>query len=668
MKTIPMTALAVAALALAACDGSNEHDAGPATPDAARAIDGGVVDAAIDPMPDGGTPSGDAAMGDTDAGADAGPPDRTLCERALAALDDERPLLAAPSATPADAPLRTLYVVPATGPEWPDVRSMQTHFKGFGFAGDWVYDSSFAATDLSAYSSIALLGSAWVEIDLGDAGIARVAAAIDEGKDVLWMGPGLPRELASRFGVRRVEEDMTTGTQTMRFVGTGGREVVTATFDEYFTPLALDGAEALATFEPSGRPAITAHRPSDRFGRAICVPFGLMHYWTEGLEPDAWARAELVFDALALLHSRGTVMIAPYPDGHASAFLVRFEDLNPGGTRYNTHDDEYVERFHRVIEQLGAMGIEANLGVVARYADPWLGEAFEWTSPSPGRERWRAAVEWALAEHGAELISHGFTHQYGTREEDYTGIDSEFSDDATGMWMYLPYDEQRMRIEAARDTLIAIFGMTPRVWETPHLDGNADTYRAAAEAGFAIINEGDGKLYPNRWGYGGLIGDLALNVPHTASYVPLDEGEALAYLDAAALSMLPRLVRIGAPFFLFYHGFVWGQENAMMRLAECADACALWTPTVSEYADWGVMRQATRVSARIESGAIHATITDHPSGATMRVRMPDGAEPIAARVDGAEATFETHRAGGVAWATVVLPSTTPTELEVRFAP
>lgn len=616
----------------------------------------------------------DDTKSDDDAGsvrdgdvADAGmPPDGPLCQRAVTARVDERPLVPAPSTAPPEGRVRTLYVVPATGFDYADVRSMQTHLKGFGFTGDWIFDTAFATTDLDAYTSIAILGSAWVEVALSDTDLGRLANAIVDGKDVLWMGPGIPSDLAPFFGVR-VETDVTSGSWTIRFTGTGGRTVETASFDEYLTRLRLDGAEAIATFEPGGIPAITAYRPNARYGRTICIPFGLMHYWAETLEPDAWARAELVYDAFALLHSHGTVMLAPFPNGHPSAFLVRFEDLNPGGTRYNTHDDEFLDRFHRVVEQLASMGIAPNLGVVARYADPAMGESFAWTDPSIGRARLRAAIQWAADEHGAEILSHGYTHQYGTRDDDYTGVDWEFSDDATGTWVYLPYEESRMRIELAREILAAVFGITPRVWETPHLDGNADTYRAAADAGFAIINEADSHLFPNRFGYDGLIADRALNVPHTASYIPLDENEALDYLDAAALSMMPRLIRIGAPFFLFYHGFVWGQENAMMRLAECAHESGLWTPTISELADWWVMREGARVTSRIEGESLRAQVTNHPAGATLRFRLPDGHRPIAALVGGREVPLVTHTSGGIAYAEVVLDSADPTEVEVRFA-
>ncbi len=639
-KTIIM--IAAAGLVLAACepeDCGTHTDGGTPPP-----IRDGSVDAYI-PI----EPSGDLC--------------KWTCE---AAAGDDRPLLAGPATDP-DGPVRMLAIVPATGFEHADVRSMQIHLKGFGFVGDWITDAALPDADLTAYSSIVLLGSAWVALDLGVDGVVRLAAAIDSGTDVLWMGPGLPPELGARFGVR-IREDATTSVAnapTIRFTGTGGRDVVFPTFDEYFTQLELDGAKALATFEPAGLPAVTVHRGEDDWGRAVLIPFGLMHYWSESLEPDSWARAELLYDALTMLSSRGAAIVSPFPDGHASAFLVRFEDINPGGTRYNTHDIAYVDRFRRVNAQLDEWGISANLGVVARYADPSMGEEFTWDAPGDGRTLLRTAIEDVVHQHGAEILSHGFTHQYGSGPEDYTGVDWEFSDDATGTWVFLPYEEQVMRIMRAREELIAQFGINPRVWETPHLDGNIDTYRAAAEGGYEIINEGDGHLYPNRWGYQGLINDAALNVPHTASYVPLDEGEAETYTAAAGYHMMPRLTRIRAPFFLFYHGFVPGQESSMISLAECSHECNFWTPTITEYADYWVQREAIRVVSSIEAGVMRATVTDHPSGATVVLRLPDGTRAGAVTVNGAQAPFTALQSGGIAYAQVVLAAG-PAEVAVTL--
>src|SRR5690606_556177 len=132
----------------------------------------------------------------------------------------------------------------------------------------------------------------------------------------------------------------------------------------------------------------------------------------------------------------------------------------------------------------------------------------------------------------------------------------------------------------------------------------------------------------------GFINDEILNVPHTTSYVPLDEGEAEIYTAAAGYHMMPRLTRIGAPFFLFYHGYVQGQEDSMMSLAECAHEADFWMPTITELADWWVQRQGVRVTASIEGGVMRASVGDHPAGATVVLRLPDGTRPGSVKVNG----------------------------------
>lgn len=663
-----------ACFALAACDSDDSADA-HVDDDGSTPMDGTMPDGGPVPEPDDGSIPDDGSVSDPDGGTVPAPDDGSvpvdptgeLCEWTLDAISgDERPLLSGPSSGP-DGPVRMLAVVPAGGFDYPDVRSMQIHFKGFGFVSDWIRDTDLPGADLHSYSAIALLGSAWVGLTLGADEVIRIAAAIDRGTDVLWMGPGLPQELGSRFGVKIRPDDTTDAANAhrIRFIGTGGRPVETPTFDEYFTELELDGAEALATFEPAGIPAVTTYRGENTWGRTVLIPFGLMHYWSESLDPDAWARAELVYDALTMLSSRGATIVSAFPDGHASAFLVRYEDINPGGTRFNQHGLDYVDRFHRVTAQLDDWGIPAHLGLVARYADPAMGEEFPWDAPGAGRELLRTAIESAIANHGAEIISHGYTHQYGTGDLDYTGVDWEFSDDATGVWVFLPWEEQLMRIIAAREELITQFGIAARIWETPHLDGNVDTYRAAAEAGFDIVNEGDGHLYPNRWGYQGFINDAILNVPHTTSYVPLDEDEAEEYTAAAGYYMMPRLTRMGAPFFLFYHGYVQGQEDALMALAGCAHEADFWTPTISEYADWWVERERTKARTSVEEGVMRVHVEDQPRGTTLVLRLPDGTRAGAVRVNGGEAQHARWQSAGIAFVRVVLP-TGPADVEITL--
>ena len=397
----------------------------------------------------------------------------------------------------------------------------------------------------------------------------------------------------------------------------------------------------------------------------LAVPFGLLHYWGEDGGKDAWARAEVLVDAFARLTGRGAAWIDPFPAAYQGTFLARFEDINPGGSRFNTHDGTWQSRFDRVKTTLDDLKMPMNLGLVARYADPYKGEAYAWDTPNIGRARLRKKVQGALDD-GWGMISHGFTHQYGDAEGDYTGVDWEFSDNKTGTWVYLPYEEQLQRILDARKELTRIFGKTPEVWETPHLDGNQDTYKAVAAAGYKVMNEGDTHLFPNRWGLDNNIGGHVLNVPHTASFVPYDT--PYGYLEVSRDVLLPRAMVMRSPFFSFYHGYLDEQEHSFCAVAYCAKKCNLWRPTVLELGRWWLKREATKITVEQLAGqsTLRVTVSDPPPNGAITVRVPDGSVPKGIVVNDQPGELREHRRRGIGYARVSLAATNPVVVEVNY--
>ena len=575
---------------------------------------------------------------------------RATCDAAF--YDDGGTLL--PAAAPDAGDLRFLLVRSATlDSNAPQIRSLTHHLTGLGLPFVVLDTDALSFTDLAGTAAILVLDDPWYPAVLDAEAVARLESAVAVGTNVLWLGTGLSPDLGSTFGVQMgdlvtVEE---AGITEIAFTDTTGADVQLPVYDDHLNHLTLDGAEAVATFLPGDTPAATVHRPADGAGRTVLVPFGLMHYWGEEREDFAWARAELLSELIGLVQSGGGVYASPFPDGYGGAFLVRFEDLHPGGARFWLHDD-WMDQYERVTAQLDDWGIPLNLGVVARYVDPTYDEHHTWDTDGEDRARLRDLLQDDI-DAGADLICHGWTHQYGTGEDDYTGVDWEFSDDASGEWEFLPYAEQEERILAARDELTEAFGVVPPVWETPHLDGNEDTYLAASAAGFAWVNESDGFLFPNRWGEDDVMGGNVLNVPHTGSYMPNDG--AVDYADLALAWTLPRLNRLRAPFFLYYHNYSVEQEEALYALAECAHACDLWRPRVSDLATWWELRDAATFSAtRSADGSLTATVTDAPAGLTLLFRMPDGVEADRVTVDGSATAWQAHRRGGVEYARVVL--------------
>ncbi len=623
----------------------------------------GVDDDDVEQVP--GVPDDDdtSEADDDDTGGVFPPQCEATC--ASAHFDDGAPLLDA--ALPPPATLGVLLVrSDGLDPDDPVVRGVTHHLDGLG-VGYTAVAASEAQVYLAVHSAVFVISTYWEPAELDEGALAALADAVAAGTDLVWLGQGLPAELGGVFGIEVVDEISAAegGLSHVAFTDPTGASLQMPLFDDFLTQVAPAGAEVLATFEPDGSPAATAYR-ADGAGRAVLLPFGLMHYWGEEREDHAWARAELLTEALALSLSGGAAVVSPFPDGYGGAFLVRFEDLHPGGTRFWLHGD-WMDQYERVTARLAQWEIPLNLSVVARYVDPTYGEDHGWDTGGEDRERLHGLLQDSLG-HGAELICHGWTHQYGVGEDDYTGVDWEFSDDASGEWEFLPYAEQETRILAARSELTAAFAVEPVVWETPHLDGNEDTYLAAASAGFPWVNESDGFLFPNRWGEYDVVGGVALNVPHTGSYMPNDG--CAEYADQSLTWVMPRLARMRAPFFLYYHNYSLEQEEALYAMAECADACDLWRPRVSDLGSWWEQREAAVVEVeRLEDGALIASVSDHPAGLTLVFRLPDGLEAQEVLVDGAVAPFERYRRSGVEYAHTVLDAAgEPVEIQVSVQP
>ena len=622
----------------------------------------GTVDDDVEQVP--GVPGDDDSEADDDD--DTGGSLPTQCEATCGSVffDDGEPLLAA--ALPPAATVSVLLVrADGLEPDDPVVRGVTHHLDGLGVAYTTV-PATEAGAGLAAASAVFVISTYWEPAELEPDALQALAEVVAAGTDLLWLGQSLPAELAAVFGIEVVDEIAAAegGLSHVAFTDPSGASLQMPLFDDFLTHVEPAGAEVLATFEPGGPPAATAYR-ADGAGRAVLLPFGLMHFWGEEREDHAWARAELLTEALALALSGGAAFVSPFPDGYGGAFLVRFEDLHPGGTRFWLHGD-WMDQYERVTASLAQWEIPLNLGVVARYVDPTYGEDHGWNTEGEDRARLLGLIRDSL-EHGADLICHGWTHQYGVGEDDYTGVDWEFSDDGSGEWEYLAYAEQEARILAARDELIAAFDVEPAVWETPHLDGNEDTYLAAASAGFSWVNESDGFLYPNRWGEYDVMGGLVLNVPHTGSYMPNDG--CAEYAEQSLTWVMPRLARMRAPFFLYYHNYSLEQEEALYTMAECADACDLWRPRVSDLASWWELREAAAVQVeRDADGALVATVADHPAGLTLIFRLPDGVEAQEVSVDGVVAPWSRFRRWGVEYVqTVLTESGESTEVRVSGA-
>ena len=595
----------------------------------------------------------DADDGDTVVGTDGFP---AFCAPTCGpqTIDDDSPARAMARVPKTESDLAALLIVPNSAHESPDAQRLRIHLEGFGLLYKEVRVKHLSVDDIKAASTIILGHTSSQTLVLSSDQEAAIDAAISGGTDLLSFGPGSIASHPKRYGltVQKIGETTDLGQTGIQWQAGGAQPPVFALGQETSARVTLAGATALATYVPSGSPAVTRYRSTATSGTVVMVGLNVLAYWGESEKTDAWARADLMFRVLAETQTRGWVRALPFPDASPGAFLMRVEDLSPGGTRFSRAWDDWTTRFKQLGDAMAKLGAPMHLGVVARYVDPTKGENFGWSDPDPARALLKKVIADRLAL-GAELICHGYTHQYGETDKDYTGVDWEFSDDASGQWTFLPFEVQKQRIQKARQTLHTEFGIWSQVWETPHLEGDSNTYKAAAEVGFKISNEADTNLFPNRYGEAGEKGDHILNVPHTGSYVL---AETAASFGAVALaSTLPRLTRIGAPFFFFYHGVNDAQAKAALDFTRCAAACNFWMPRVAEFAAWWQARAEREVWATMGPGYIHISVKG-PTGLGLEIRLPDGRTSAEVRGAGLLLPAVSRWVGGVRTLRIVVPA------------
>lgn len=561
------------------------------------------------------------------------------------ALDDGSDLRPEPTRALAGRDHVLTVLMPERGRSLVDVHRLVTQLEG------WGYTIRFGAVDdIATSSTVIVASSAYEEIGLGAEAVSALEAACARGTDILWLGLGVPAALADELGVAPIPPavPMAQAERVRLQTLEGAPVVLDLAAGEWAQPLEPRGAVSIATTE-SGGALLTTHRASPSSCRATALPYAFGDNWSEDGTENAWSRVELLYEAIVQGTSLGTATIELFPRGHRGIFMMRFEDIVPGGTRYNLNNPFFLDRFERVVEIFDDFGFHMSLSIVPRFVDPGRDEDWGWNDPMTGRAELRDALRGAIDDHGAALVAHGFTHQNGTRDTDYSGFDWELSDDSSGDWVYLPYDDQLLRMEASRAELEDVFGVTPRTWETPHLDPDESTFSAVSEAGFDLMNERDGTLFPSV-----VPGGEAINVPHNASFVPA-LGGAEPWARSAIASVMPRMFRMRAPFFFFYHGFDDLQETAIATAATCASAAQAWGPNVEELADrWAERSVSSTTVEHVDDHTMRVSVAAAPRDALVRIRVPDGHRAISVTVDGVAQEFEAQRRSGIAYAIVPL--------------
>jgi uncharacterized protein YdaL len=168
--------------------------------------------------------------------------------------------------------------------------------------------------------------------------------------------------------------------------------------------------------------------------------------------------ADLLHDMLGIQHA----------ESHRA--MVRLEDMDAKVS---------VPVMKKLTDMLAGRHIPFSMAVIPHYRDP-LGYANGGVAediPLARADHLRQSIDYALA-HGAEVVMHGYTHQYDAVANPWTGV----SGDDYEFWNIVantPVAEDSAewaygRLSAGLSELIAN-GYHPVAWETPHYEASART-------------------------------------------------------------------------------------------------------------------------------------------------------------------------------------------------
>ncbi len=175
-------------------------------------------------------------------------------------------------------------------------------------------------------------------------------------------------------------------------------------------------------------------------------------------------------------------------------------------------------------------------------------------------------------------------------------------------------------------------------------------------------------LFPNTFGYQNLARGLIMSLPETA-FDFQDTPEQIAHMEPIKKEfILPRLVRLNAPYYTFYHNTNQEQYQSLLNVINKARDYNLWYPSLEEFGQFWKTRETALVIADVDPvlKKITAQVTDSFAGLTLAFRLPDGAEPGNVVVNGLPAGSTDRLVDGVHLVFVVLPAGTTAQVEVHY--
>jgi len=547
---------------------------------------------------------------------------------------------------------------------------------GLGFPYDSISDENITSTNFSDYQLVIVDGTSFELLDINLQEEQHIVSSIQQGVNYLWIGAGIwgsfqTTNLPEAFGLQYVSENtsLNLGVTEAEFTDLAGNLSKFPVYNEYIRIVNPTQATTEGWYYKNGTkedfPFITKHTGQNQ-GTAVYISLPILDFWKSTEAEYTYARTELLTKYIQQLTTQGYVGIHPAKYGKEGAFLVRLEDYTPGGTFIDHSIPSWLNRMEETLAFSQQKQVPINIALIPIYAHPYLGEQYTWSDTNQQIPLLKQYAQEAAAL-GGSLVVHGYKHQNGAAEDDYSGDDWEMWDEDTQE--YLPFSEQQEITNNAFAESATQFDYTPTIWETPHYTSNTDTYLAAANSGFKYFTESDTKLFPNYRGYLNKSNGNLLNIPETAFDFP-EDAISIAQLEPIKKDhILPRLIRLHAPYYIFYHNNLDAQLNSLKAITDKAKTHDLWYPSLEEYGDfWKEKEHVTLTTLHNpESKTITATVQNSFDGLTLGIRMPNNIQPTQVLINGTLQNAKQEMVDGVLYVYPVLPAQNVASVEISYA-
>lgn len=565
-----------------------------------------------------------------------------------------------------------LYVTSINNDSDENYERMVNTLEGMGLIFHTLLDSQLATIDLTKYQLVIVAGSSFREINISTAAEQKIITALNSGVNFLWIGSGvwgaspyinLPRA----FGISYIGYHLPQGIDEAEYADLDSKTARLRVRSEWLTEVSMAAGTAV-----EGRyydhntlksmPFITSFQEGDK-GRAVFISLPILDWWKDTEADYTFARSEILVKYIRKLTTKGYGAKHSAKNGKEGVFLLRLEDYTPGGTYMISGYPDYQVRMGALLNFLNQQGVKLNIAVIPYYAHPWFNEFYHWDDADQGIPTLKQHAQTARAR-GGSLIVHGYKHQNGIKETDYSGNDFEMWDE--DLEQYLNLSQQEMVTDSAIQEAASQFNFAPKIWETPHYKGNSDTIQAAQRSGFQFFTESDTMLFPNYWGYQNISNRLLLNLPETG--FDFRDVPSVQEVSIKKDHILPRLVRINAPYYIFYHNSTDEQYQALQKVALKAKTYDLWYPGLEEFGQFWKDRDKVLLSASFDPIGKKGTasVTNAFPGLTLTFRLPDGASPGSVVVNGAPVGSINKNVDGIPLVYVVLPVGGTVSVEVNY--